>query len=113
MDITNQLATLLIKLVILLATGAFSYIVLPWLRQQSFYWLVKRAAQAAEKLGASGAIPKDTKKQWVIDVLKLWGVPVDDKMEVFIESAVEELDTATVQLLDTIETDEANNDCTV
>jgi hypothetical protein len=93
-EIANEIVTLLFKIVALCSTGAFTYVVYPWLKNQSCFWVIKRAVQAAEKLGATGAIAKEKKKDWVISTLESWGFEVDDSTKVMIEAAVTELDAA-------------------
>jgi hypothetical protein len=93
-EIVNEIVTLLVKLVVLCCTGAFTSVVYPWLKNQSCFWVIRRAVQAAEKLGASGAIAKEKKKDWVVSTLESWGYDVDDSTKVMIEAAVTELDAA-------------------
>jgi hypothetical protein len=106
-EIANELVTLLVKLVVLGCTGAFTGVVYPWLKNQSCYWLIKRAVQAAEKLGAVGAISKEKKKDWAISTLASWGVEVDDSTKVMIEAAVAELDAAGSKIAKQIADDDA------
>jgi hypothetical protein len=93
-EIANEIVILLVRIVVLYCTGKFTSIVYPWLKNQSCFWVIKRAVQAAEKLGATGAITKEKKKDWVISTLESWGYDVDDSTKVMIEAAVTELDAA-------------------
>jgi hypothetical protein len=93
-EIVNEIVILLVKIVVLGCTLAFTSVGYPWLKNQSYFWLIKRAVQAAEKLGATGAISKEKKKDWVISTLESWGYDVDDSTKVLIEAAVTELDAA-------------------
>ncbi len=99
-DFIAELVTNVLKLVMIIAGGVFTYIlvpfakntVIPWLKEKHLYDIVKKFVQAAEKMGESGIIDKQTKKQFVIDMLKSKGVNVTPEVEALIESAVEELD---------------------
>lgn len=99
MDYMNEIITLLVKAASLGFLALFSSVVLPWLQNQSFFWIVKVAAKAAEKLGSTGEIPKAKKKEWVIDLLTRWGYKVDEKTEVFIEAVLTDLDAAAKEAL--------------
>lgn len=85
-----SLMRLLIAGVILLA----SKIVLPWLKEQRIYSTVKKFVCAADKLAQSGTISKESKKNYVIQLLKAKGIKVTPEVEAFIEAAVTELDLA-------------------
>ena len=92
MEYMNEIVSLLVKAASLGCLALFSTVVLPWLKNQSFFWIVKVAAKAAEKLGKTGAIPKAKKKEWV-----------DEKTEVFIEAVLTDLDNAAQEALSKID----------
>lgn len=100
---TFELASsMILKFVIAAMSIVLSGIVLPWLRDTAIPWLTekrlynlcKQFVQAAEKLAESGALAKEDKKKYVVDLLTAKGVLVTEEIEAFIESAVEELDIA-------------------
>ena len=99
MEYMNEIVSLLVKAASLGCLALFSTVVLPWLKNQSFFWIVK----AAEKLGKTGAIPKAKKKEWVIELLTRWGYKVDEKTEVFIEAVLTDLDNAAQEALSKID----------
>lgn len=66
--------------------------VIPWMKEKQLYSLVKKFVQAAEKLAETGALEREDKKQYVVDLLERKGYKVDGEIDAFIESAVKELD---------------------
>lgn len=92
MEFVNELVVLLTRLVIGVAGGAFIYIGLPHLKNLSIYKIVQMVVRAAEKMGETNQIPKETKKDWVIQMLERFGIKVNDTVEAMIEAAVEEID---------------------
>ena len=116
-----EIASLVIRLIALIVVLIFSTLVLPplasWLRDKDLYTTVQRYVQAAEKLASSGQISKSGKKAYVMKRLQAMGVQVDEDIEALIESAVEELDWMTAELLEGTlevfgETDETESDPT-
>jgi hypothetical protein len=105
-EIANEIVILLVRIVVLGCTLAFTSVGYPWLKNQSCYWIIRRAVQAAEKLGATGAVAKEKKRDWVISTLESWGVEVDDSTKVMIEAAVTELDAAGSAIAKQITSDE-------
>lgn len=103
MEYMNEIVSLLVKAASLGCLALFSTVALPWLKNQSFFWIVKVVAKAAEKLGKTGAIPKAKKKEWVIELLTRWGHKVDEKTEVFIEAVLTDLDNAAQEALSKID----------
>lgn len=77
------------KIAITLLVAVATYYVVPWLKKKGLYALVEKAVKAAEKWAENNEI---NKKEWVIEKLKAMGVKITPAVEVFIESAVEELD---------------------
>lgn len=92
MEFVSELVVMLTRLVIGVAGGAFIYIGLPYLKNLSIYKIVQMVVRAAEKMGETNQIPKETKKEWVIKMLEHFGVKVNDTVEAMIEAAVEEID---------------------
>lgn len=96
------LANVLIELMAVLIGLVFSAVILPfvrdtvipWLREKRVLNLVSKFVQAAEKLGETGVIDKDTKKSYVLALLKSKGVTVTPAIDAFVESAVLDLDKA-------------------
>lgn len=70
----------------------------PFLQYKIIQWLVN----AAEKKAETGAIDKDTKKQFVIRIMELVKIPVNDFTMAMLESAVKELDLLEEKVLDYI-----------
>ena len=91
MEYMNEIVSLLVKAASLGCLALFSTVVLPWLKNQSFFWIVKVADKAAEKL------------ECVIELLTRWGYKVDEKTEVFIEAVLTDLDNAAQEALSKID----------
>ena len=62
------------------------------LKQIGLYRVVKFFVAAAEKMADTKRIPKETKKQWVKDILAKVGIQDNEIIDALIEGAVEELD---------------------
>lgn len=62
------------------------------LKQIGLYRVVKFFVAAAEKMADTKKIPKETKKQWVKDILAKVGIQDNEIIDALIEGAVEELD---------------------
>ena len=75
---------------------------IPWLKEQRVYSLIKSFVQAVEKMAESGIIEKANKKQKVIELLARKGIVVNATIEAFIESAVKELDIISSVVLEEI-----------
>lgn len=67
-------------------------VAIPWMKEKRIYGLVSKFVYAAEKLAETGVIDKESKKDYVVELLKRKGYAVTDEVEAFIESAVKELD---------------------
>lgn len=102
MEISNEILSIVVKLIISGAFSAVTAMLIPMLKQYGLYTKVKYCVYAAEKLGVSGAISSDTKKEYAIKALKAMGVDVNDTVEVMIESAVQELDNQSAKLVEEI-----------
>lgn len=95
-----DIATFTYKAVLTIIGLAFMYIglpwfkgsVIPWLKEKQLYEIIKKYVRAAEKMGASGAIEKSKKLEYVITLLKNRGVTITDEVRALIESAVGDLD---------------------
>lgn len=95
MDITTeitQIIPLAVKLVFAITAALLLRYILPWLKQQVWYSAIKWLVNAAEKLAESGQISKDYKKQYVLRLMQLLKIPVNDFTSALIEAAVKELD---------------------
>lgn len=76
---------------------------IPWLKDKKLYDTVKKFVNAAEKLAESGVIQKADKKAKVIELLEGRGIVVNETIEVFIESCVQELDMVDSVIIEAIE----------
>lgn len=105
----NEFLNIGVKLIIAIIGVWFSTIVIPWLKEQKIYTKIQKLVKAAEKKGESGAIPKESKKTFVVTMLEICGIEVTKEIDAMIESAVEELDELTTytigQLAETEDTD--------
>ncbi len=81
---------------------------IPWLKEQRVYSIIKNFVQAVEKMAESGIIEKADKKQKVIELLARKGIVVNATIEAFIESAVKELDIITSVIVEEIVETEEN-----
>lgn len=95
MDITTeitQIIPLAVKLVFAVLGVLLLRYILPWIKQQVWYSAIKWLVNAAEKLAESGQISKDYKKKYVLRLMQLLKIPVNDFTSALIEAAVKELD---------------------
>lgn len=95
MDITTeitQIIPLAVKLVFAVLGVLLLRYILPWIKQQVWYSAIKWLVNAAEKLAESGQISKDYKKRYVLRLMQLLKIPVNDFTSALIEAAVKELD---------------------
>lgn len=95
MNITTeitQIIPLAVKLVFAIIGVLLLRYILPWIKQQVWYSAIKWLVNAAEKLAESGQISKDYKKKYVIRLMQLLRIPVNDFTSALIEAAVKELD---------------------
>ena len=95
MNITTeitQIIPLAVKLVFAIIGVLLLRYILPWIKQQVWYSAIKWLVNAAEKLAESGQISKDYKKKYVIRLMQLLKIPVNDFTSALIEAAVKELD---------------------
>ena len=93
------LTPIIVNLVRIIIAGCFAYLcksvipaVTPWLKQIGLYHVVKYFVNKAEKMASTSQIPKETKKQWVKDMLNNVGIKDSVIIDALIEGAVEELD---------------------
>lgn len=94
MEIYEMLGTGLMRIIIAVIVLLCGKIIIPWLKEQRIYSLIVKLVRAAEKLGESGMIEKESKKTYVIKLLVSKGYSVTPEIEAFIEAAVTELDLA-------------------
>lgn len=95
MDITTeitQIIPLAVKLVFAIIGVLLLRYILPWIKQQVWYSAIKWLVNAAEKLAESGQISAASKKKYVIRLMQLLKIPVNDFTSALIEAAVKELD---------------------
>ena len=85
-----------------IATYYIKTAVVPWLKEKRLYSTIQKFVQAAEKLGSTGAISKDTKKAYVISLLESNGIKVTPEVDALIESAVQELDDAVAEIIEVL-----------
>lgn len=81
---------------------------IPWLKEQRVYGIIKNFVQAVEKMAESGIIEKADKKQKVIELLARKGIVINATIEALIESAVKELDIITSVVVEEIIKTEEN-----
>lgn len=75
---------------------------IPWLKEQRVYGIIRNFVQAVEKMAEAGIIEKADKKQKVIELLARNGIVVNATIDAFIESCVKELDMVTSVVLEEI-----------
>lgn len=95
MNITTeitQIIPLAVKLVFSIIGVLLLRYILPWIKQQVWYSAIKWLVNAAEKLAESGQISKDYKKKYVLRLMQMLRIPVNDFTSALIEAAVKELD---------------------
>lgn len=95
MNITTeitQIIPLAVKLVFAIVGVLLLRYILPWIKQQVWYSAIKWLVNAAEKLAESGQISKDYKKKYVLRLMQMLRIPVNDFTSALIEAAVKELD---------------------
>lgn len=92
MDFVNELITVLVKLFIAGASGAFISYGIPYLRQIGMYKIVQMVVRAAEKVGATEALKGADKKKYALMALEKMGVKITPTIEMMIEAAVKEMD---------------------
>jgi hypothetical protein len=98
--ILTQVIPLLIKIAAaIVVIPAIKDTLVPWLKEKRLYAQVRRFVRAAEKLGATGAIDKATKKAYVTSLLQKKGITVTDEVDAMIEAAVEELDEVGAEIV--------------
>ena len=85
---------------------------IPWLKDKRMYNMAKKFVQGVEKLYESGVIEKVDKKAEVIRLLEEQGITVDDKLSIFIESAVKEVDLINKAIRDEIKNSEIVDEVT-
>lgn len=95
MNITTeitQIIPLAVKLVFAIVGVLLLRYILPWIKQQVWYSAIKWLVNAAEKLAESGQISAASKKKYVIRLMQMLRIPVNDFTSALIEAAVKELD---------------------
>ena len=101
----NDIILAVVRVVSCLISILVSAVVIPWLKNtvvpylkdRHLYSMVCKFVMAAEKMADVGTIEKDTKKTFVLDMLRSRGVTITGEVEALIEAAVEELDLETME----------------
>lgn len=106
MEYLNELVVLATRLVVAAAGGAFIYVGIPYMKKLGIYKIVQLVVRAAEKMGSTNQIPKETKKEWVVEMLKHFGVETNDMIDAMIEAAVEEIDLQNQKIAEEMKKDE-------
>lgn len=105
-DMLVELIPILVKFVEVGICILIAKVVLPWLREQRVYGLIRKCVQAAEKLAESHQIEKKDKYNFVVKILETRGVEITPVIQVLIESAVEELDIIKNEIFSGLEVQE-------
>lgn len=95
MNITTeitQIIPLAVKLVFAIIGVLLLRYILPWIKQQVWYSAIKWLVNAAEKLAESGQINAASKKKYVLRLMQMLRIPVNEFTSALIEAAVKELD---------------------
>lgn len=95
MNITTeitQIIPLAVKLVFAVIGVLLLRYILPWIKQQVWYSAIKWLVNAAEKLAESGQINAASKKKYVLRLMQMLRIPVNEFTSALIEAAVKELD---------------------
>lgn len=95
MNITTeitQIIPLAVKLVFAIIGVLLLRYILPWIKQQVWYSAIKWLVNAAEKLAESGQISAASKKKYVLRLMQMLRIPVNEFTSALIEAAVKELD---------------------
>lgn len=90
-ELTVNLITLIVRVIIAAAAVLLSRYVLPMIKESGVYGKISKLASAAEKLAENWNIDK---KAYVIDMLRENNVKITPYVEAMIEAAVSELDRA-------------------
>lgn len=77
----------------------------PMVKPMMQYKIIQLLVNAAEKRAETGAIDKEQKKQFVIHIMELVKIPVNEFTMAMLESAVKELDLLEKKALDYIKAD--------
>lgn len=104
------LTPILTNLVHIAIAAAIAYVcktlipqIIPWLKNIGIYKIVCIGVRAAEKLGETGQIPKEKKKEKAEEVIKGMGIEITPLIDAMIEAAVEELDAQKGKISDAIQ----------
>lgn len=106
MEFVNEVLVMVTRLIVAAAGGAFIYIGIPYMKKLGVYKIVQLVVRAAEKLGSTNQIPKETKKEWVVKMLEHFGVKTNDVIDAMIEAAVEEIDLQNKKIAEEVKKDE-------
>lgn len=113
MDTANEIVQIIpiaVRLVFAVIGFLLLRYILPWLKQQVWYGTIKWLVSAAEKLAESGQISKDYKKQYVLRLMQLLKIPINEYTTALIEAAVKELDLLEDKIKDYFDDDLASDD---
>lgn len=114
--IYNAILPNILEIVKIIISLAFAYyvipciknVLIPWLKEQHVYGIIRNFVQAVEKMAEAGIIEKTDKKQKVIELLARNGIVVNATIDAFIESCVKELDILSSVVLEEVTKTEEN-----
>ena len=105
-----EIIPLVMKLVFYAIGLLLTYYILPWAKQQIWYSVIKKFVQAAEKQAEAGNIEKPGKKNYVLYLMKMFHIPVNDITLALMESAVQELDILKDEMMQYLKEDSTGED---
>lgn len=108
MDMTQEIIEIIpyIMKIIFWAIGILLIrYVWPMVKPMMQYEIIQLLVNAAEKKAETGSIDKEAKKQFVIHIMELVKIPVNEFTMAMLESAVKELDLLEEKVLDYIKSD--------
>ena len=108
MDMTQEIIEIIpyIMKIIFWAIGILLIrYVWPMVKPMMQYEIIQLLVNAAEKKAETGSIDKEVKKQFVIHIMELVKIPVNEFTMAMLESAVKELDLLEEKVLDYIKSD--------
>ena len=105
-----EIIPLVMKLVFYAIGLLLTYYILPWAKQQIWYSVIKKFVQAAEKQAEAGNIEKPGKKNYVLSLMKMFHIPINDITLALMESAVQELDILKNEMMQYLVEDSTGED---
>lgn len=102
-QIIANLCAAALRVALLVIAAVIAKVGLPYLEKKGLMWLVRTFVRSAEKQGETGRIAKEKKKEFVLNLLKTFGVQSSPLVDNMIEAAVEELDAFGTQVASMID----------